>query len=417
MSNYFDHNKDIFKNAAIASEYVVADWKSTSGEATGFFETEGTTYIKCLPETSPLYRIWGFKLLELPETYNPKPSEIKLAQRGSCPIPSYPDLNYPSNGIIYTNDTSLSETIYFFLAKNPNTKCLRYFKLTETEITTTYDTDDKRKAFFAPNDPEKRENSWKDINNTEYVEAIIIHLIGPGGDGGQIYSGGKAAGGGSSGPACSMIYKLRGSSDTNYEVFKITPEKTCWFSAEEMGSANFDPVESDEDEGSTWTKLVKQAKKGADGFVSSTNAPYSNGGETDPYAPTVWATDSTSWGAKFDKTNCVRLEPARAGQSGYDAGDDYKGESSEVSQISLGYAGIYAPAEVDIPEKYRTQGSSSYGYAGNGGIPAIHRRRRQKSDWPDLGVGGRGAYYNSSGEKISATNGNIGGVIIEYESI
>lgn len=416
MSGYYDANgNDIFKDAATAFSKVVSTLTTTSGDATGFFEDAGTKYIMYQDTNSKFKGKWANTEITLPSSYTPKPTEIQLAKKGSCPIPAYPSSEL-DNGILYTNDTSLSETLYYFLAKNPETKCLCSFTMMETALTEKYNTSDKRKEFFDPSKPENRKPYWKDIPNTDHVKVIIIHLIGPGGDGGSMYSGGKAGGGGASGPAYSVIYDGLGYSNKNYEVFKITTDKTCWFSAEQSGSASFNPVDYDQREGDQWTKLVKVAKKGEAGGKAWTDAPYGKGGKASSDSPSVWASSVTNWGSKFDENHCIRLKPIFAGRSGYDAGSNYQNAfNNGTTAISLGYADICDPISVSIPTNYRTSGSNTYGYAGNGGVPAIHLRKYKTSAWPDLGVGGRGAYKTDSGDVRQETKGTIGGVIIEYE--
>lgn len=417
MPGYYDADgTDIFKDAVTAFSKVISTLTITSGDATGFFEDAGTKYIIYQPYDSNFSGKWADSAITLPSAYIPKSTEVQLAKKGSCPIPAYPSSEL-RNRILYTNDTTLSETLYYFLAKNPTTKCLRYFTMTEKTIKEKNNTADKRKAFFDPWTPKNRESYWQDIPNTEHVKVIIIHLIGPGGDGGAILdSGGKAGGGGASGPAYSVIYDGVNFSDEHYEVFKITTDKTCWFSAERYSSANFNPVDRDQHEGDQWTKLVKVANKGNSGYESWTNAPYSKGGAASTTEPANWASTVNNWGSTFDEHNCIRLEPLWAGRSGYDAGSDYRDKSNGVTSISLGYAGICEPVSIPIPTNYRTHGSPNYGYAGRGGKPAIHLRKAYDYDWPNLGEGGRGAYRNNLGEKIAETKGTIGGVIIEYEA-
>ena len=137
MLGYYDENGiDIFKDAAIAFSKVNSTLTTTSGDATGFFEEASTKYIIYQPNTSNFTGKWADAAITLPSTYIPKSTEIQLAKKGSCPIPSHP-FSELSNGILYTNDINLSETLYYFLAKNAKTECLCYFTLTETKIKQT----------------------------------------------------------------------------------------------------------------------------------------------------------------------------------------------------------------------------------------------------------------------------------------
>ena len=427
MGTYYVNDKSLVAEAAVATESIKADLKITLGDATGFFEEQGTEYIKFLGTTrgedNTLPGRWANAEMTLPQEYQPKPDSVPLAKKGYCPVPSKPGLNTPRNGILYS-DINKSYITYFFLRKGTDAEtgesCLQYFEMESADIsafckaqsiTTT--------KFFEPTTTgaNARSSLWQSVHNTAHVKNIVVHMCGEGGNGGSIFDAyGIAAGGGSSGGAISFIFSGL-YSDNKYEVFRISAGGgVTWYHVDSYGYVNFDPIGKDVSRHKFRTLTVEKGRGGGDCWK---NNPYSSGGGL----PQIPYTVVDSNGPSTLKNSVIKLEPYAAVTSQY-GGAGVAGSPGGSTLVettttaTLGYGGICDDIDVSIySERRAIRHPVSGACPGEGGIPLIHSRRRASTEWPNFGIGGRGAYRTGSASDAFAAAGapTRGGVIIEYE--